>query len=311
MVADSLEPSDGERPLYHYRDQRSERQYSPTILYPERPVTPPRAGLSTIASPFRVDRSNPAGRRGHFNRQIAPAQRIYSSKSPKTLRFLLTIGERHAELPLSRIVENDADGLTAARPEAADAVTQVYAIRAPRPLHGTIVNRENNAISLSKRHYHWPALHAWALLGHDEFTASEIRAGVGQLDLRGGSAGPSCRRGAGQGGALAAGRQQQRGGKQQGHYGHAPRAHAAQGQALQALASVVDAARHPHAQALTASVAGGPDGAASHPAGPGRSRGLTPAVAVPPGQPAWSGGGRSPPRRPARGRRLCRSRSGQ
>jgi hypothetical protein len=74
-------------------------------------------------------------------------------------------------------VENDADGVTVARPEAADAVAQVYAVRAPRPLHGTIVNRENNAISLSKRHYHWPTLHAWALLGHDEFTASEIPAG--------------------------------------------------------------------------------------------------------------------------------------
>src|SRR5258708_37849611 len=77
-------------------------------------------------------------------------------------------------------MENDADCMPVPRPDAADAVPQVYAISAARTLHGTIVNRENNAVSLTERHDHRPALHARALLRHDELAAGEVRAGVGQ-----------------------------------------------------------------------------------------------------------------------------------
>jgi hypothetical protein len=59
-------------------------------------------------------------------------------------------------------------------------VAQVYAIRAARATHGPVVNCEDNTISLTKRHHHWPALHARALLRHDELAAGEVRAGVGQ-----------------------------------------------------------------------------------------------------------------------------------
>jgi len=76
-------------------------------------------------------------------------------------------------------VENDADCMTAPRPDAADAVAQVDAIRAARTLHGPVVNRENNAVSLTKRHHRRPALHARTLLRHDELTTGEVRAGAG------------------------------------------------------------------------------------------------------------------------------------
>ena len=35
---------------------------------------------------------------------------------------------------------------------------------------------ENDAIALAERYDHWPGLHAWALLRHDELTAREILA---------------------------------------------------------------------------------------------------------------------------------------
>src|SRR5258708_39112445 len=79
-------------------------------------------------------------------------------------------------------MENDADCMPVPRPDAADAVPQVYAIGAARTLHGTIVNRENNAVSLTERHDHRPALHARTPLRHDELSTSEVDAGVGEKD---------------------------------------------------------------------------------------------------------------------------------
>ena len=104
---------------------------------------------------------------------MASALQIYLYTSRKTLRFLL------CNQPLCRVVENDADCMTAPRPDPADAVAQVNAIRAARTLHRPVVNRENNAVSLTKRHHHRPALHARALLRHDELTTGEVRARVG------------------------------------------------------------------------------------------------------------------------------------
>src|SRR5580692_7603943 len=82
--------------------------------------------------------------------------------------------------PLCRIVENDADRVTATREDAADAVPQVHAIHTARALHRPVVNRENNAVALTERHDHRPALHTRALLRHDELAAGEVHAGVGQ-----------------------------------------------------------------------------------------------------------------------------------
>ena len=70
--------------------------------------------------------------------------------------------------------------MTAPRPDAADAVAEIDAIRAARTLRGPVVNRENNAVSLTKRYHHRPALHARALLRHDELTTGEVHARVGQ-----------------------------------------------------------------------------------------------------------------------------------
>ena len=83
-------------------------------------------------------------------------------------------------LPLCRVVENDADCMTVSRPDAADAVPQVDAIRAARTLNGPVMNCENNGVALTERHDHRPALHARTLLRHDELSSSEVRAGVGK-----------------------------------------------------------------------------------------------------------------------------------
>src|ERR1700679_1091608 len=81
---------------------------------------------------------------------------------------------------LCRIVENDADRMTAPREDAADAVPQIHAIRTACALHRPVVNRENNSVALTQRHDYRSALHARALLRHDELAAGEVRAGVGQ-----------------------------------------------------------------------------------------------------------------------------------
>ena len=70
--------------------------------------------------------------------------------------------------------------MTVSRPDAADAVPQVDAIRAARTLNGPVMNCENNGVALTERHDHRPALHARTLLRHDELSSSEVRAGVGK-----------------------------------------------------------------------------------------------------------------------------------
>src|ERR1700761_2400458 len=70
--------------------------------------------------------------------------------------------------------------MAVSRPDAADSVPQVYSIRAARPLHGPVVNCENDAVSLAKRHHHRTALHTRPLLRHGELAAREIRAGTGK-----------------------------------------------------------------------------------------------------------------------------------
>src|ERR1700694_6082370 len=46
-------------------------------------------------------------------------------------------------LPLCRVVENDADCMKVSRPDAADAVPQVDAIRAGGPLNGPAMDFDN------------------------------------------------------------------------------------------------------------------------------------------------------------------------
>src|SRR5258708_39560495 len=82
--------------------------------------------------------------------------------------------------PLCRVMENDADCMTVSRPDAADAVPQVNAIRATRTVNRPVMNCENNGVALTERHDHRPALHARTLLRHDKLPSGEVRAGVGK-----------------------------------------------------------------------------------------------------------------------------------
>src|SRR5262245_58536158 len=67
-----------------------------------------------------------------------------------------------------RVVENDAERMTMSRPDAADAVPEIDAIRAASARHGTMMNRKYNAITLAKRHNDRPRLHPWPLFRHHE-----------------------------------------------------------------------------------------------------------------------------------------------
>src|SRR5258708_13478401 len=79
-------------------------------------------------------------------------------------------------LPLRRVVENDADCMTVSRPDAADAVPQVDAIRAARTLNGPVMNCENNSVALTERHDHRPALHPPPLPRHDYLPPAQVPA---------------------------------------------------------------------------------------------------------------------------------------
>ena len=53
-------------------------------------------------------------------------------------------------------MENDTKRMTLSRTDAADAVPQIDPIRPARTLHGPMVNRENDAVTLSKRYHYRP-----------------------------------------------------------------------------------------------------------------------------------------------------------
>src|SRR5260370_38822422 len=94
---------------------------------------------------------------GELRRIVAPGQTgsSHSSIFEGSSNRLIVMG-----LPLCRVVENDADCMTVSRPDAADAVPQVDAIRAARTLNGPVMNCENNGVALTERHNHRPARHA-------------------------------------------------------------------------------------------------------------------------------------------------------
>ena len=78
------------------------------------------------------------------------------------------------------VVENDTDRITVSRPDAADAVPEIDAIRAASALHGAIMNREHNSITLAKRHNDRPRLHTRPLLRHHEFATGKVFVGFRQ-----------------------------------------------------------------------------------------------------------------------------------
>lgn len=50
-------------------------------------------------------------------------------------------------------------------------MSQVNPIDATFALHGSIMNRENDAVSKSQRNNHRPRLHTWSLLRRRKFAA--------------------------------------------------------------------------------------------------------------------------------------------
>jgi hypothetical protein len=78
------------------------------------------------------------------------------------------------------IVKNDAERMTLSRPDPADAVPEIDAVHAATALHGAIMNREHNAITLAKRHNHRPRLHTRPLLRQYEFATGKVLVGSRQ-----------------------------------------------------------------------------------------------------------------------------------
>src|SRR3954451_15067481 len=85
------------------------------------------------------------------------------------------------------IVEDYTQRMAVAGTDPAYAMPEIDAIDSARALNRPDMHRKHHSIALAKRHYFGPRLHAWALLGQDEFTTREVAAGFGQQnrDLQG------------------------------------------------------------------------------------------------------------------------------
>jgi hypothetical protein len=85
--------------------------------------------------------------------------------------------------PLGRsVLEDDPKRVSAPRPHAADAVTQVHPIGAARAIYRPVMHSEHDCIALVKRHHLCARLHARPLLGQDELAAGKILAGLRQQE---------------------------------------------------------------------------------------------------------------------------------
>src|SRR5579863_8274735 len=83
---------------------------------------------------------------------------------------------------LFRVVEDDAERVTAAGAHAADAVAQIDPVDASRALDRPVVNGEQNRVALREGNHLHATLHARALLGQDEFAAGKIPVRGGEED---------------------------------------------------------------------------------------------------------------------------------
>lgn len=80
----------------------------------------------------------------------------------------------------SGVVEDQAEGAQPARPDLAEAVAQIHAIRSSRSGHGSICHGQNDRIALLKRYDFGTRLHTRSLFGDHEFAAGEVRAWLRQ-----------------------------------------------------------------------------------------------------------------------------------
>src|SRR5262245_25542990 len=78
------------------------------------------------------------------------------------------------------VVEDDPERVALPRPHAADAVAELDAVHAARPLNGALVDGEDDAVASPERHHHGPRLHAGPLLRHHELAAREVLPGRGE-----------------------------------------------------------------------------------------------------------------------------------
>ncbi len=62
-------------------------------------------------------------------------------------------------------MENDTGRMTMPRANAAYAVTKLDPVHTARALHRTLIDGEDNRVTLPERHDFWPRLHARALFG--------------------------------------------------------------------------------------------------------------------------------------------------
>jgi hypothetical protein len=77
-------------------------------------------------------------------------------------------------------VEDNPEGITAARVHATYTVLHVDAIRASRAPRWPMANREDHTLSLAQANDLDPRLHARALLGEYELAACKINAWLGE-----------------------------------------------------------------------------------------------------------------------------------
>lgn len=77
-------------------------------------------------------------------------------------------------------MEDDPERVSAPFDDPADAVAQLHAIVAPRALHRTAVDGEDDGIALAQRHDRGARLHARALLGQHELATAEVDARLRQ-----------------------------------------------------------------------------------------------------------------------------------
>ena len=62
-------------------------------------------------------------------------------------------------------MENDAKCMAVSPAQTTDAVPKIDPIHTARTLHRTVMDGEDNRVTLPERHDFWPRLHARALFG--------------------------------------------------------------------------------------------------------------------------------------------------
>ena len=75
---------------------------------------------------------------------------------------------------LFRVVKDHTDGVATTRSQAADAMSKVDTVDTACSLDGTVADREDHTVTVTKRHDLGSRLHLWALLGQDKLTAREV-----------------------------------------------------------------------------------------------------------------------------------------